>query len=82
MPDRTLDELAEAVGFPRMNYGRSLRNHVRGLVHQLVTQGWSRSTAVDTGCRSVAAAPSQKSAERSGPGYDDVGWLLASSSSF
>jgi predicted transcriptional regulator len=38
-PESTLDELAEAVGLPRTNYGRSLSNHVRGPVHQLVTRG-------------------------------------------
>ena len=38
-PECTLDELAEAVGFPRTNYGRSLGNRIRMPVHRLVTQG-------------------------------------------
>ena len=38
-PERTLTELAEAVGFPRTNYGRTLGKRIRTPVHQLVTQG-------------------------------------------
>lgn len=38
-PERTLDELAEAVGFPRTNYGRSLGKRVRTPVEDLVNQG-------------------------------------------
>jgi DNA-binding IclR family transcriptional regulator len=38
-PERTLGELAEAVGFPRTNYGRTLGNRIRTPVRQLVTRG-------------------------------------------
>lgn len=38
-PERTLDELAQAVGFPRTNYGRTLGNRVRTPVQRLLMQG-------------------------------------------
>ena len=38
-PERTLEELAEAVGLPRTNYGRPLTRKLRQPVHDLVSAG-------------------------------------------
>ena len=38
-PDRSLGELAEAVGLPRTNFGRSLASRVREPVRRLVDDG-------------------------------------------
>lgn len=38
-PERTLGELAQAAGFPRTNYGRTLANRVRTPVQRLLAQG-------------------------------------------
>jgi len=38
-PERTLDELAEDVGSPRTNFGRTLGSRVRAPMLQLVRQG-------------------------------------------
>ncbi len=38
-PDRSLGELAEAIGLPRTNFGRSLASRVREPVRRLVDDG-------------------------------------------
>lgn len=38
LPDQTLGELADAVGLPRTNFGRSLTRRVQGAVEQLVNE--------------------------------------------
>ena len=38
-PDRSLGELAEAVGLPRSNFGRSLASRIREPVRRLVAAG-------------------------------------------
>ncbi|HEY2371698.1 MAG TPA: hypothetical protein VGH82_04045 [Gaiellaceae bacterium] len=38
-PDRNLDQLAEAVGLPRTNFGRAPRSRIRDRVRSLVEEG-------------------------------------------
>jgi len=38
-PDRSLGELADAVGLPRTNFGRPLRNRLREPVERLLADG-------------------------------------------
>jgi predicted transcriptional regulator len=38
-PDRDLGELADAVGLPRTNFGRPLRNQLREPVERLLADG-------------------------------------------
>lgn len=66
-----MDELAEAVGFPRTNYGRALGNRVRPPVQRLLTQGLieehgGRYRVSERGRRALA-----DSALNSAPEHDD-----------
>jgi hypothetical protein len=70
-PERTLGELAQAVGFPRTNYGRTVHNRVRKPVQRLVTQGLieqhgRRYRVSERGRRALA-----DSALNSVPGHDN-----------
>ena len=58
-PGSTADALAAAVGLPRTNFGRSLRNRLREPVERLVAQGLveerrGRYRLTDKGRRTLA----------------------------